>query len=160
MGLPAIATNFSGQTEFMMPEHSYLIKVESMENAIGKQYEQGQKWGEPDLDHLKSLMRRVYTNREEAREIGKKGQAFVRQNFNRHAVAKVLHKRWMEIGLALPAESTPWVGSGPPPAKSAETIVLKPRRRKQKQDTDTDASSSASSGETSHPPAKESTAVQ
>ena len=33
MGLPTIATNFSGQTEFMREQNSYLIKVEGMESA-------------------------------------------------------------------------------------------------------------------------------
>lgn len=95
MGLPVIATNWSGNTEFMNDENSYLIDVprlvEIKDNEI-KTYI-GHKWADPSKDHLIDLLKEVFSNPEKAKEKGKTAQEFIRKNFNLDAVAKIVVKR-------------------------------------------------------------------
>lgn len=118
MGRPVIATNWSGETMFMDERTAFPVRVASMEPAIGQLYEQGQRWAEPDVDHLRELMRFVFTHRAEAAAVARRGQEHVRTRFNRVAVAEELYRRWQEIGLTLSAEDD-LVPLDPPPAGAA-----------------------------------------
>lgn len=70
-GLPVIATNWSGPADFMSKDTAYLLDVERLKPAEAKcPYYKGFNWAEPSYDHLRSLMRHVYENRDEARMIG------------------------------------------------------------------------------------------
>jgi len=72
-GLPVIATNWSGPVDFMSKDTAYLIDVEQLKPAEAKcPYYRGSSWAEPSYEHLRSLMRHVYSNRDEARMIGLK----------------------------------------------------------------------------------------
>jgi glycosyltransferase involved in cell wall biosynthesis len=72
-GLPTIATKWGGHLDFMHEQNAYLIDCQapvpvSDRNDIG--VFQGHCWAEPDVDHLRRLMRHVYTHREEAKARG------------------------------------------------------------------------------------------
>ncbi len=70
-GLPVIATNWSGQTEFLHAGVGYPLRVRSMAPADPHcPYYIGFRWAEPDSDHLVELLRHVYHNQSEARAIG------------------------------------------------------------------------------------------
>jgi glycosyltransferase involved in cell wall biosynthesis len=60
LGKPVIATNWSGNTEFMRPNNSLPVnyRLVEIEKDIGV-YRAGQIWAEPDVAHAASLMRRV-----------------------------------------------------------------------------------------------------
>ncbi len=72
-GLPVIVTNYSGHLDFCTEENSFLIAnndlVESSPDCFPHIKSQ---WGDPDPDHLISLMRLVYNNYDRALEIGEK----------------------------------------------------------------------------------------
>ncbi|HEY8418618.1 MAG TPA: glycosyltransferase [Limnochordales bacterium] len=73
-GLPVIATRWSAQTDFLNDENAYLVNVEGLEPA-SPHVEQahlysGHLWAKPSVDHLRALMRHVFTHREEARAKG------------------------------------------------------------------------------------------
>ena len=70
MGLPVIATNWSGTTEFMNQANSYPLKISGLVEIEDGPF-QGHKWAEPSVDHLRQLMRHVQANREEAKAKGK-----------------------------------------------------------------------------------------
>lgn len=76
MGKPTISTNYSGNLEFMNEENSYLIDytMTPVSNMPWGIYSIRQDWAEPDIADLKSKMRYVYENQEEAKL---KGQAAV-----------------------------------------------------------------------------------
>jgi glycosyltransferase involved in cell wall biosynthesis len=66
--LPCIVTGYSGLTEFANQDNCFLIRVGSMRGVhdprfYGARYDWGE-WAQPDLAHLRSLMRFVYENRE------------------------------------------------------------------------------------------------
>jgi glycosyltransferase involved in cell wall biosynthesis len=64
--LPCIVTDHSGLREFATEENCFLIRVEAMRGVhdprfYNTRYEWGE-WAQPDLAHLRSLMRFVYEN--------------------------------------------------------------------------------------------------
>ena len=88
---PVIATGWSGNTDFMTSENSYLVNytLKQLESDFGP-YDRGEIWADPDINHAASLMRHVYENQEEAREIGKK-------NHSEIMIAKQIRDRLDEV---------------------------------------------------------------
>jgi glycosyltransferase involved in cell wall biosynthesis len=84
MELPTIATNWSGNTQFMNEENSFLLRVESMVDATTD----GHKWAAPSVPHLKSLMRFVYTHPQQAKRRAKQARLDIVQNHSVDALAK------------------------------------------------------------------------
>lgn len=85
-GNPTIATNFSGNVDFMNNENSYLIPYQ-LTPTFGMSwfvpwYDGTMYWAEPDLHALAKAMRHVYNNREEAFEKGSVGRKYIIDNFN------------------------------------------------------------------------------
>lgn len=94
MGLPTIGTNWSGHTAFMTASNSYLLDFQLApvsESAYGemRQY-RGHWWAEPDVSHLRYLMRHVFTNSEEARAVGARARADVTTSFSYERVAATI----------------------------------------------------------------------
>lgn len=76
-GKPVIATGWGGQTDFLNSDNSYVLKyelekIDMSENNTQLFFRDYMKLAEPDGEHLKSLMRHVYQNQEEAGEKGKR----------------------------------------------------------------------------------------
>ncbi|HXN59801.1 MAG TPA: glycosyltransferase [Acidimicrobiales bacterium] len=69
MGLPTIATRWSGNLEFMSDDNSYLIDYKLVP-APQNTWLRGQQWAEPSLSDLRRAMRRVYEHRSEAAATG------------------------------------------------------------------------------------------
>lgn len=94
-GLPVIATNWSAQTEFMNPQNSYPIDVESLIPAKAKcPYYDGFKWASPSYEHLRYLMRWVYENRSEAADKGAIAAKQVRDIWTWSNTAAIMKKRF------------------------------------------------------------------
>jgi len=93
MGLPTIATNWSGCVDFMNEENAYLIKVESMqlsESQMGK-------WAEPSLSHLRQLMRKVFTDREGGRKKGSIARQHIVARYSQEIVGDMVVAKLAEI---------------------------------------------------------------
>ncbi len=94
MGLPVIATGWSGQTAFLKEENSLLLDytlVEVPERAVREaETFRGHRWAEPSVGHLRELMRRAFTDREGMKALGAKGRAHLEAEFTYPAVAKIL----------------------------------------------------------------------
>ncbi len=74
-GLPVIATGWGGHTVFLNPQCGYLVPfrlVPAHPDRFSGLYQPDQLWAEADGGALRTIMRRVYLRREEART---KGQA-------------------------------------------------------------------------------------
>ncbi len=70
-GLPAIATAWSGTTEFLNERVGYPLAVRGLVPADAKcPYYEGFRWAEPDFDDLVAKLRHVYANRDEAKAKG------------------------------------------------------------------------------------------
>ena len=58
MGVPVIATNWSGNTAFMTDENSLLLRVDHLKEINSGPFA-GHFWAEPSKEHLKELMKRA-----------------------------------------------------------------------------------------------------
>src|SRR5262249_53817106 len=73
LGKPAIATGYSGNLDFMTTANSYLVDYTLSEvGPDAEHYPANGTWAEPDLDHAAELMRRVFSERHEARRRGQR----------------------------------------------------------------------------------------
>ena len=94
MGRPVIATNWSGQTEFISAENALLLDYELVDVPEIAWREtptyQGHRWAEPSVTHLRRLMRRAFEDREGCRELGQRARTHLETHFTYPAVAKIL----------------------------------------------------------------------
>lgn len=98
LGKPVIATNYSGNTDFMSAENSYLVDYQLA--PIGKDLGPFRKewlWAEPDLDQAAAYMRQVYEDRDAARRVGERARADVEAMLSPAAVGRVIQERLAAI---------------------------------------------------------------
>lgn len=97
-GLPTISTLWSAQTEFFNGEVGYPIETKRLVPAVAKcPYYEGFEWADPDVDHLASLMRHVYENRDEARARGLRASVWARERWTWMHAARRIKERLLEI---------------------------------------------------------------
>ena len=77
-GIPAIATNYSAQREFLTEDNGYLVDVARMV-SVDDWFFYGVDeflgvWAQPDLDHLQMLMRRAFDNATQRKAKGQQGR--------------------------------------------------------------------------------------
>ncbi len=97
-GLPTISTRWSAQSEFFDEEVGYPIEIKRLIPAVAKcPYYKGFEWADPDPDHLASLMRHVYENREEARAKGMLASVRARERWTWMHAARRIKERLLEI---------------------------------------------------------------
>ena len=107
LGKPVIATGWSGNLDFMSHENSYLVDYELVPvGAEGAPYPADGIWADPNLDHAAQLMRRVFTDREEAAAKGARAAADLRRTHSLHAAAATMSERLTAIRAQLPAPAT------------------------------------------------------
>jgi glycosyltransferase involved in cell wall biosynthesis len=89
MGMPTIATDWSGQTDFMNKHNSYLIKVKRLVHITNNELPMfnGHYWAEPSLKDLQKKMRYVYEHQAEGRQTGRKARNELLRNYKWHEVA-------------------------------------------------------------------------
>jgi len=109
IGAPVIATDYSGNLEFCKPEHCWLVsgKKRFLRQEDYIFVEPGQSWIDPSVQEASRCMREVFADPVERRERGRAGQAYVRQNFSKEAVAERYRSRLDTIRERLTTESMP-----------------------------------------------------
>jgi glycosyltransferase involved in cell wall biosynthesis len=98
LGKPVIATNYSGNTDFMNADNSFLVEYRLV--TVGEdEYPgaRGQVWAEPDIARAAAQMRRVYDDADEARRVGERAQCFMRDRFNADAIGRRYLVRLSEL---------------------------------------------------------------
>ncbi|CAN5550838.1 hypothetical protein BH23ACI1_BH23ACI1_27090 [soil metagenome] len=93
-GKPVIATGYSGNTDFMTPQNSYLVEytLTTLEEDLGP-YPRGSHWAAPDLEHASLLMRRVFDAPAEASDMAERGRLDVSRDLSPVAVGARLKAR-------------------------------------------------------------------
>lgn len=81
LGKPTIATDYSGNTDFMNSENSILIPYELVPIPIGA-YPNGfgQRWAEPNINEASIQMRRLASEKTIGEEIGRRAAKYIRDN--------------------------------------------------------------------------------
>lgn len=105
-GLPCIVTDYSGHRAFANEDNAYLISVERMCAVDDPQFfspdEDWGEWAQPDLAHLRHLMRHVYTHREEAAARGQRARRDAVRQWTWDHAAEIALRRLEEIHLTSP----------------------------------------------------------
>jgi GT2 family glycosyltransferase len=100
-GLPAISTDWGAQATFLDARISYPLRIRGLVPAVARApYYAGQRWAEPDADHLCDLMRYVYENDAQAREIGARAAEHVHQRWTWSHAAQAIIARLDTIGAS------------------------------------------------------------
>lgn len=93
-GKPVIATGHSGNMDFMAPDRSYSVSYRMQELAEPRSgFPAGTSWAQPDLAMAAKIMRHVVDRSDEAREIGRRGALWVRNQLSPEAVGARMKAR-------------------------------------------------------------------
>ncbi len=74
VGTPVIATDYSGNQDFMSPGSALLVPAREVEVGPGQYYPEHGHWAEPDLDEAAAMMRRVRDEPELRETLGTAGR--------------------------------------------------------------------------------------
>merc|ERR1712107_873469 len=87
MGLPVIATNWSGSTDFLADDCSLPLRIDGLEEIQeGMGGPVGHRWAIPSLKHLRELMRWTVNNKREAQAIGRVARQRMVDRFSPEAI--------------------------------------------------------------------------
>jgi glycosyltransferase involved in cell wall biosynthesis len=94
LGKPVIATDWSGNTDFMDASNSFPVRYEltEIERNVGP-YQAGETWAEPSVDHAAELMRFVVDHPSEARARGQQGRLALSRDYSEQSIAELLQRR-------------------------------------------------------------------
>lgn len=97
-GKPVIATNYSGNTDFLNEENGFPVdfKLVELEKDYGP-YMKGSVWAEPDIDHAAAQMRLVLENEEVRKRHAAKARGYIDTNLNPGAVGEKIRNRLRRI---------------------------------------------------------------
>jgi glycosyltransferase involved in cell wall biosynthesis len=100
---PVIATGYSGNVDFMDDRNSYLIdhKLVPIQETAGP-YTKGAMWADPDIDHLRRLMRRVFEDAGERQNKSAAAAETIRSKFSSKEAGRCMDTRFRELGLDQP----------------------------------------------------------
>ncbi|MES2341263.1 MAG: glycosyltransferase family 4 protein [Pseudomonadota bacterium] len=101
LGRVAIATNYSGNLDFMTPETSLLVDCDLIPvPADAYLFPEGQVWADAHVDHAVALMARMLDHPEEARALGRRASLHIRTKFSARAVGLRYAARLDELARA------------------------------------------------------------
>lgn len=92
MELPVIVTNWSGPTEYLTEENGYPLDVDMLTEVTEDPFK-GHLCAEPSVDHLRSLMRHLVGDTEEARSKGRKARWDMIERFSPEVIARIVADR-------------------------------------------------------------------
>jgi len=103
-GLPVIGSNYSGLTDFLKHDNSFLVEPDDVKVCPETEwisfYYQGMEmadYGRPAIEATKAHMRYVYENYAKAKEKNQKLQKFIRENYDWDICVGMAHDRLKDI---------------------------------------------------------------
>ncbi len=98
LGTPAIATNWSSNTEFMTGDTSCLVDYNLIEirDECGP-YKPGNRWAEPDLACASEFMIRLFNDKNFYDNIALKGKSHIEIQLSKDKAVSIIEKRVTEI---------------------------------------------------------------
>lgn len=94
LGKPVIATNWSGNLEFMTNKNSMLVNylLVPIDKNAGP-YTTDQLWAEADIEHAAFCMKEIFLNRQLAAMLAVEGQKVIRTHFSANETGKLISNR-------------------------------------------------------------------
>jgi glycosyltransferase involved in cell wall biosynthesis len=94
LGRPVIATNYSGNLDFMNKDNSFLVPFKKVKIGEGSfPYSANSTWAEPNLSTAADFMREVFFNKEFSESIATKGKQAVLREFTLENATKFMKER-------------------------------------------------------------------
>ena len=104
-GIPTIGTNWSGNTEFMTRETSFLVDAKLVpipKHHVAKEpWLAGQRWAQPNVEQLAATLKRVARGGSDIAESAARGREHVLTNYSREKSAEMLKQRLAIVGAPL-----------------------------------------------------------
>jgi glycosyltransferase involved in cell wall biosynthesis len=99
LGKPVVATDYSGNTDFMNPGNSFPVRYRlvTIERETGP-FPAGSRWAEPDLEHAAAHIRAILKDPEGARAIGRRGAEEIASRFSPKTVGELIRARLQTLG--------------------------------------------------------------
>lgn len=93
LGKPIIATNWSGNTDFMNKKNSCLVPAKLVNlKKDSAPYRKGDIWADPDVNIAARWMQRLYSDRELGEKIGRKGAQTIRSQLSPFKIGLLIKK--------------------------------------------------------------------
>jgi glycosyltransferase involved in cell wall biosynthesis len=106
LGVPVIASGYSGNLAFMRADDCYLVPCTETEVGEGHfPYDPKSRWGDPDLAEAARLMRHVAEHRDEARDRAQRAQARVLAEFAPAVCGEFIRNRLAAVRAGAAATS-------------------------------------------------------
>ena len=103
LGKPVIATNYSGNLDFMHPGNSLLVDYALTDITVdGPIYKKGNRWADPSAEHAASLMRRVFEDRDGAAELGSRARAELSEKLAVRSAGLRMAERLRAVSVPVP----------------------------------------------------------
>jgi glycosyltransferase involved in cell wall biosynthesis len=130
---PVVATYYSGNVDFMTPWNSFPVPYRLVEIPEDRgRYARGRAWADPDLEAAAELMRSVFTDRERAAEVARRGREDVGRLLSARACGERVVARLRTISRQLPfgspAGSVPAAAPLPSPALAESDALAESER--------------------------------
>ena len=93
-GVPVIATNYSGPTEYLSVNNSFPLAIEGL---VPCENWEGHQWAEPSLANLQELMRYTYNNPSFAKLKGKQAREDMIQKYSLEIIGKKIIDEIIQI---------------------------------------------------------------
>ncbi len=94
MGKPVIATNYSGNTDFVKEGVAFPVSyklVTPKENDL-KVYNHVLLWAEPNIKEASEILLKLYQNPELKQNVGQKAKEFIKKEFDHKKIIKILRE--------------------------------------------------------------------
>ena len=104
MGLPVIATNWSGPTAFLTVNNSYPLDIDGLEAVPSGPFRKHHRWASPCAAHLRQLMAHVVSHPNEAKEKGAQARADMKAWFSPQRIAADIETHFKRIQAKLVSE--------------------------------------------------------
>jgi glycosyltransferase involved in cell wall biosynthesis len=107
-GKPVIATAYSSNMDFMNSQNSFLVDYDLIELTEDiMPYKKGNVWANADINHAAALMRYVFENYEQAKQVGERAAREISSLLGSQAVGKKMKSRLEHIIRTLNNSTAP-----------------------------------------------------
>jgi glycosyltransferase involved in cell wall biosynthesis len=102
IGVPVVATAYSGPMDYLDPVHHRLVSYHKTPANQGKHtirfaFDSSMSWAKPDLHHAAESLRWVYENRSSARKLAVEAAARIRREYSLDVVGQAARERFIAI---------------------------------------------------------------
>lgn len=100
IGKPVIATNYSGNTDYMNSKNSCLVDYSLIPVKSGEYiHGDGQVWADPDIEHAAFYLNKLVNDSSYAMTIGKNAKKYMDENYNFKVIGEKYAKRLKLLNL-------------------------------------------------------------